>query len=265
MRRFGDRNKEVRMSEISKKIIEIPIKSVEEFVADITKNTSMYFRGVSNRDYKLTPSIGRGKKISLEALINIERGMLKQFKLRAVPFLTHNPKNDWEWLMLGQHHGMPTRLLDWTSNPLVALFFACFGNEEFDGAIFALPATPTLDFEKFPDPFSVKGNFMVIPPHISPRVSAQASWFSANDNPLIPLEETIENPITKYIVPSKRKFAILSSLTLRFGIGPSSLYPGLDGLCQQIAIETDTFKKVSSRVETLNLFAETIARMEKGE
>lgn len=251
------------MSESDEKINQITIQSLDEFVTKIAKDRNIFFRGVSNKDYKLIPSIGREKKIEITSLLRIEKGMLKQFKSRAIPFLNYHPKDDWEWLMLGQHHGMPTRLLDWTTNPLTALYFACLGGTNSDGAVFSLPSFTTLDFELSPDPFSIKENYMVIPPHISPRIAAQSSWFSVSNDPLVPIEGTKEKPITKYVVNAKRKIGILSMLVMRFNNGPSSLFPGLDGLCEQIALETTTFKHIASRInETLEI-AKLIVQMNK--
>ena len=242
---------------------EIPVHSFDEFVVGVSKNTNLYFRGVSNKDYKLIPSIGRGKEIKLNSLVNIESGMLKQFKLRAIPYLNYHPKNDWEWLMLGQHHGMPTRLLDWTSNPLVSLYFACVGDAMIDGAIYSLSKVPMLDTEKNPNPFETKGNCMLMPPHLSPRVASQSSWFSASENPLIPLEEIIDEPITKYIISAKKKSEILTFLVFKFGIGPGSLFPGLDGICQQVALETNKFKAVTHRTEILQEMMDLISSSSK--
>jgi hypothetical protein len=84
------------------------------------------FRGQSNEAWSLIPSLGRWHNI-LDGYENwrvFEEDVLLRFKKYAVQYLSKEPKNDLEWLIIGQHHGLPTRLLDWTKNPLKGLFFA---------------------------------------------------------------------------------------------------------------------------------------------
>jgi len=70
--------------------------------------------------------------------LHLEREMLTQFRSAGATFL--NRESQVEIYFAAQHFGMPTRLLDWSTNPLVGLFFACDGQPEKDGVVYAMDA-----------------------------------------------------------------------------------------------------------------------------
>ena len=107
------------------------ITSYPELVAETMKLHNFVFRGVKrSATHRLIPSAGRGPTRDTRKVLRAEQQILNAFKRTALPFLPFQPKDDWEWLALAQHHGLPTRLLDWTTNPLVAAYFACSGSSE---------------------------------------------------------------------------------------------------------------------------------------
>src|SRR5882762_8533598 len=95
------------------------------------------FRGVTSVRHTLIPSVGR-QRDGYNYSVNIEKALFDQFKREALPFLAARPQNDWEWLALAQHYGVPTRLLDWSESPSVSLFFAVWGNDDEDAGLYII-------------------------------------------------------------------------------------------------------------------------------
>jgi hypothetical protein len=202
------------------------------------------FRGVRKTSYKLIPSIGRYKTNEGKPFTNTnERFILKLFKQKAYEFVKEHIHNDLELLTIAQHHGLPTRLLDWTRNPLVATYFAVKDEfaeyeEKSDSLIYVYNVNDLVDLDADFDPFSIKNIRRYIPKHWSPRIIAQAGLFTVHPDPTKPYES--KGIITITVKHSKRKE--IKKILYRLGINQGVLFPDLDGISNHIKwLRTDAF------------------------
>lgn len=100
-----------------------------------TERIEFLFRGHSNVDYDILPYLGRQRKINTgETYLGQERNMIEMARYKR-PDVFKNDMSPLERLALMQHYEIPTRLLDVSENPLVALYFACFSKSETDGEV----------------------------------------------------------------------------------------------------------------------------------
>lgn len=213
------------------------IKSFEDFHDTIKKYSGkiVIYRGVRDINYKLIPRLGRIKYKSGN-VIKEEKKMLRLFKERSLPFLNFTPRNDWEWLALAQHHGLPTRLLDWTTNPLVAAYFAVEKEHKGDSAVYAYRTRNFLDTIKKPDPFEIKQIGKFIPSHVTQRITAQAGLFTIHPTPT----EEFNDSAVEVIIISEESRQKLKKELYQYGIHKASLFPDLDNLAKHIEwIRTD--------------------------
>ncbi len=118
------------------------LQEVESINNDLINNNSiLYFRGQSNKNWKPEPGIFRDNYLENEYKMFEEIINLKPEEFRKC-------ENNLERLTLMQHYGLPTRLLDITNNPLVALYFATDTNINEDGKVFVYEEYQDIDYEK---------------------------------------------------------------------------------------------------------------------
>jgi hypothetical protein len=199
---------------------------LHEIIESYDARTVIY-RGVKSARYPLIPKIGRivppDSARSREAN---EQEILRLFKEKALPYLDFMPTSDWDWLALGQQHGLPTRLLDWTGNPLVACYFAVEEASQDDSVIYVYQDETYILVDKYPNPFRYNKVGKFIPRHLTPRITTQGGLFTIHPDPYQAFES---DDVDKIIIPNEIRSKLRRTLN-KYGVDRLSLFPGLDSL-----------------------------------
>lgn len=253
----------------------MPISTLPEFGQEVDRlmalpSETRWFRGIGNQTHELIPSLFRHPEIANRRPLDLERALITRFRQRSIPFLAHRIEDEWELLFLMQHHGVPTRLLDWTENPYVALYFAltscrmdpttgaypdccvwsldpiAWNRAVLDDITFAGGVLVTTDGQLDSHKPGIKETLFRRRPvamygsYNSPRIVAQRGAFTVFGSDIAPMESVkssvpkiTDEVMSKLTIPGASVATMLKALSA-IGYTDSVLFPDLDGLAREI-------------------------------
>ena len=229
--------------------------------------SSFLYRGLPNESYSLVTSLKRNCK---QKQSELEKAILRNFTKYAAIEDTILKESIWRQLIIGQHHGLPTRLLDWTYSPLMAMNFATSGEDmscmnenncviwkidineinsmlpsnyknklmQEKAYLFTVEMLNQLvdSLEKYDEDMDNKSMVLLEPPSIDQRIINQYSYFSIIPLGVDSIEDYLESKTvntTKYIIDKSLKWRVRDILD-QMNINERIAYPGLDGLTMWI-------------------------------
>ncbi len=239
------------------------ILTLADFIATVaalgSENERILFRG-QRKDWPLLPKIARPehnwKTNQLAGFRSLEQRIFETFKKRAkllVNITDKYPESDLDWITLAQHHGLPTRLLDWCLNPLAALWFAVHeppdnGDPDAVGVVYVYHPTEREYSDHIRDPLQAESISILEPRHVASRITVQSGVFTVHgqqyDNRndierrklISNYQELKPDPdvnLTKMLVPISA-FSTLRAELNRCGVNRATLFPDLDGVAKHI-------------------------------
>ena len=265
-----------------RKPITTPLNSLQDLFDQIEKTKKemgfkpgeeCFYRGESRSYYDLMPSLLRKKYKTMEDLRWTESSLYYEFSARARIAQSSN-LSDWDVLFYMRHHGVPTRLIDWTETLGVALYFATLSEAE-DSTPCLWLLNPYLlnkitwevrdlispdyllnpydnakrdysyvDFLEDPNGFEVTYPVAIYPPQKSDRMLAQRGWFTFHGTKTVPLNKMakVKNCYRKIIMPKTLIESIHDFLT-KAGINDYTMFPDLDGLSKYLNLKYDFIKR----------------------
>lgn len=224
------------------------IERVSEYLEILNKLDELYIYRGQPKDWPLIPKIGRQtmEDLGYGDWQILERSILDDFINDATLILEKEPKRFIDWLILSQNYGLPTRLLDWTRNPLKALFFACIDNYEDDGFVYLLSFnswfSDSIDFE-----YKIRDDNLDI---FYPKINNERMLLQEGCFTVYPLKKDAKDlveinknnfpkdilDVEKIKIPATLKKSILHQLNY-LGINHKFIFSGVEGICKKICHE----------------------------
>jgi hypothetical protein len=202
----------------------------------------LLWRGQGDADWPLWPGLQVQWQHFPDRIPTIEKRMFAEFTGSARYLLPVPLDNDWDRLSIAQHYGMRTRLLDWTVNPLVALWFAVAERDQKDAAVWAFhPKSNRIADEAMrkQSPFGVTMTRAFRPITHSSRIALQAGWHTVHSfkpgeglRAIDRLKQHADS-LALFRIPATKRRQLLKDLEAT-GVSATTVFGDLPSLCTSI-------------------------------